>query len=69
MAWPYRGCRATAHSGKELNTTRWQDWYAVLDAEVDKLRQNHDRVFVAGLSMGGCLALRLAESTAPRSPA
>ncbi|HZO67060.1 MAG TPA: alpha/beta fold hydrolase [Kribbellaceae bacterium] len=46
---------------KELNTTRWQDWYAVLDAEVDKLRQNHDRVFVAGLSMGGCLALRLAE--------
>jgi carboxylesterase len=46
---------------QELNTTRWQDWYAVLDAELDKLRQNHDRVFVAGLSMGGCLALRLAE--------
>ena len=46
---------------QELNTTRWQDWYAVLDAELDKLRQNHDRVFVAGLSMGGCLVLRLAE--------
>ncbi len=46
---------------QELNTTRWQDWYAVLDAELEKLRLNHDQVFVAGLSMGGCLALRLAE--------
>jgi carboxylesterase len=46
---------------QELNTTRWQDWYAVLDAELEKLRMDHDQVFVAGLSMGGCLVLRLAE--------
>ena len=61
MAWPYRAAGPRHTVEEELNTTRWQDWYAVLDAEVDKLRQNHDRVFVAGLSMGGCLALRLAE--------
>jgi carboxylesterase len=46
---------------RELNATRWQDWYAVLDNELARLRKEHDRVFVAGLSMGGCLGLRLAE--------
>jgi carboxylesterase len=48
-------------SWQEMNTTRWPDWYAVLDAEILRLRKEHDRVFVGGLSMGGCLALRLAE--------
>lgn len=46
---------------QELNGTRWQDWYAVLDNELERLRKEHRHVFVAGLSMGGCLALRLAE--------
>lgn len=46
---------------QELNTTRWQDWYAVLDNELERLRKEHDQVFLAGLSMGGCLVLRLAE--------
>ena len=46
---------------QEMNTTRWQDWYAVLDNELERLRKEHDHVFVAGLSMGGCLVLRLAE--------
>lgn len=46
---------------QELNNTRWQDWYAVLDNELERLRKEHDRVFTVGLSMGGCLTLRLAE--------
>jgi carboxylesterase len=46
---------------QELNTTPWQDWYGVADAELTRLLKEHDRVFVAGLSMGGCLTLRLAE--------
>lgn len=46
---------------QEMNTTRWQDWYAVLDNELERLRKEHDRVVVVGLSMGGCLVLRLAE--------
>jgi carboxylesterase len=46
---------------QEMNNTRWQDWYAVLDNELERLRKEHDRVFLAGLSMGGCLVLRLAE--------
>lgn len=48
-------------SWRELNTTRWQDWYAVLDNELERLRKEHKKVVVGGLSMGACLALRLAE--------
>lgn len=46
---------------QEMNRTRWQDWYGELDAALTDLRAHCDHVVVAGLSMGGCLALRLAE--------
>ncbi|TDW94107.1 carboxylesterase [Kribbella pratensis] len=48
-------------SWQEMNKTAWPDWYAVLDNEFERLRKEHDRVFLVGLSMGGCLVLRLAE--------
>jgi carboxylesterase len=48
-------------SWQEMNKTAWQDWYAVLDDELERLRKEHEHVFLIGLSMGGCLALRLAE--------
>lgn len=46
---------------KEMNTTRWQHWYAEVDAALTELHRICDSVVVGGLSMGGCLALRLAE--------
>jgi carboxylesterase len=46
---------------QDMNATRWTDWYAEVDAALTELRGACDRVVVAGLSMGGCLALRLAE--------
>jgi carboxylesterase len=46
---------------QELNKTRWPDWYAEVDRALTELRSRCSRVAVAGLSMGGCLALRLAE--------
>jgi carboxylesterase len=46
---------------QELNRTHWQDWYAEAAASLDEIRAECAEVFVAGLSMGGCLALRLAE--------
>jgi carboxylesterase len=46
---------------KDMNRTRWQDWYAELDQALTELHEHCDHVVVAGLSMGGCLALRLAE--------
>jgi carboxylesterase len=46
---------------QELAGTRWEDWYAEVDRAFDELRSGVDEIFVMGLSMGGCLALRLAE--------
>lgn len=46
---------------KDLNTTRFADWYGELDRAFCDLRSRCDTVFVMGLSMGGTLALRLAE--------
>jgi carboxylesterase len=46
---------------QELDVTDWRDWYACVDREFNTLAAEADRVFVAGLSMGGALALRLAE--------
>jgi carboxylesterase len=46
---------------QEMNRTRWGDWYAEVDRAFQELRADAEVIFVAGLSMGGCLALRLAE--------
>lgn len=49
----------------ELARTRWEDWFAEVDRAFDELRPRCEEVFVMGLSMGGCLALRLAELRGP----
>jgi carboxylesterase len=46
---------------QELNTTGWQDWYGATEAEFEILTAECDRVFVAALSVGSALAVRLAE--------
>ncbi|KOU58036.1 esterase [Streptomyces sp. MMG1533] len=45
---------------EDMQLTGWQDWYAEVDRELRALRRRCTRVFVAGLSMGATLALRLA---------
>ena len=51
---------------QEMNRTRWEDWYAVLDRDFRELHEQCDRVFVGGLSMGGTLVTRLAQVHGPR---
>ncbi|AQP49269.1 hypothetical protein BW730_08025 [Tessaracoccus aquimaris] len=46
---------------RDLARTRWWDWYAAVEDAYLELSGQVDRVFVAGLSLGGALALRLAE--------
>lgn len=46
---------------QDMNNTRFSDWYAELERAFDDLRARCESVFVMGLSMGGTLALRLAE--------
>lgn len=50
---------------QEMAHTRWEDWYAEVNRSFDELRATTDAIFVMGLSMGGCLALRLAELRGP----
>ena len=46
---------------QEMNLTRWEDWYAEVDRALTDLHSRCEQVFVMGLSMGGTLAIRLAE--------
>jgi carboxylesterase len=45
----------------EANLTTWHDWYAELERNLAELSAQCEQVFVMGLSMGGTLAIRLAE--------
>ena len=51
------------HCGTEadLCKTTWQDWYQSVETAAEKLQQEVEHLFVAGLSMGAVLALKLAE--------
>lgn len=46
---------------KDMNTTRFSDWYTTVEQAFDDLRSRCETVFAMGLSMGGTLVLRLAE--------
>ncbi|WP_392564481.1 alpha/beta fold hydrolase [Orbus wheelerorum] len=50
------------HCGNEedLCKTTWQDWYKTVEDAADFLAQKVDNLFVAGLSMGSLLSLKLA---------
>jgi carboxylesterase len=51
---------------QEMNTTRWEHWYAEITTAFEKLVAENDAVVVGGLSMGGALVLRLAEDQPDR---
>ncbi len=46
---------------QEMVPTRWSDWYTRAEQEWYRASADHDVVLVAGLSMGGALAIRLAQ--------
>ena len=46
---------------QKLNETTWPDWYGSVEQSFIELKKSCDRVFVAGFSMGGSLALRLCQ--------
>jgi carboxylesterase len=46
---------------RDANATTWTDWYAEVERVHADLAGRCDAVFVCGLSMGGTLALRLAQ--------
>ena len=45
---------------EDLRVSTWKDWYDSAQKALNTLSERCDHVFVAGLSMGGLIALRLA---------
>jgi carboxylesterase len=56
------GMQLAGHCGDvdDLTATGWRDWYASVEAAAERFRHEVDHLFVAGLSMGAILALKLA---------
>lgn len=50
----------------DLKRSKWQDWYGTIERTFEALKKKHARVFVAGLSMGALIALKLAEEKGVR---
>lgn len=46
---------------QDLNSRTWEEMYDCVEAAFLELRKSCDRIFVAGFSVGGALALRLAQ--------
>jgi carboxylesterase len=63
-----RAPRLPGHGGswQELAKTGWTDWYSAAEQAFAELSARCEQVFVAGISMGGCLSLRLAETQGDR---
>ena len=57
-------CPRLANHGQPLSVlkrTSWQEFYGSVRTAYERVRADHDRVYVGGLSMGALLALLLAE--------
>lgn len=61
-----RGPWMAGHEGGHelLARTPSVDWVALAAAELERLRAEHARVFLVGVSMGGLVSLRLAQTVA-----
>ena len=57
-------CQLAGHCGtpEELRRSTWHEWYASVEAAHDKLKEDCDVILAGGLSMGGILALYLAQN-------
>jgi carboxylesterase len=55
-------CRTEA----ALRATKWQDWYNSIADAFEALKGEHDKVFVAGLSMGALISIKLAADKGER---
>ncbi|HZP66240.1 MAG TPA: alpha/beta fold hydrolase [Rudaea sp.] len=62
IGFTVHGMQLAGHCGDEqdLLNTGWHDWYGSVCEAADRLRKDVDHMFVAGLSMGALLALKLA---------
>lgn len=50
----------------DLKRSKWQDWYKSIEVAFEVAKQMHASVYVAGLSMGALIALKLAKEKGQR---
>lgn len=57
-------CQLAGHCGtpEELRRSTWREWYTSVEEAHNKLAQHCEVILAGGLSMGGILALHLAQS-------
>ncbi len=57
-------CQLAGHCGtpEELRRSTWHEWYASVEEAHEKLKEHCDVIVAGGLSMGGILALHLAQN-------
>jgi carboxylesterase len=57
-------CQLAGHCStpEELRRSTWRDWYQSVEAAHARLSQDCDVILAGGLSMGGILAIRLAQN-------
>ena len=57
-------CQLAGHCGtpEELRRSTWHEWYASVEKAHNKLKEHCDVIIAGGLSMGGILALHLAQN-------
>ena len=57
------GPRLAGHGTRweDLNQSTWEHWYESVELAFLELKKSCERVFIAGFSVGGALALRLAQ--------
>lgn len=57
-------CQLAGHcrTPEELRRSTWREWYASVEDAHDRLKEHCDVILAGGLSMGGILALRLAQN-------
>lgn len=67
--WHVRGIVLPRHGGFPdlLRGAKWPEWPAAARGALDELAAHSEHVFIAGLSMGGLIALRLAAEESGRA--
>lgn len=45
----------------DLEGVRWEDWLSDLETAYRELKKNHEKIYIAGTSIGACLATQLAK--------